>query len=610
MDIDHVKTRLRSLSTSPSRCLAGLLAMSLLAGLFNQAPARAQDAAPAGDVGISVDTAEARETIDLASFPEPFIPLNGAYLIVWVNVTNPAATAIDYDYCPAGEACFNPSWFEVVDQTGATFPVDETVRAAFDASEEQGLRFGNEIVPGEAAHIVLVFDVPSGGASWSLHSTDEAATSFSLPLAISTPVAPTVAATLEAGMNQVVPAGGINLMATRAEKRATIDLPSQPAPFVPTNGEYLVVYLTLVNASTGAAEYDICPPGDGRICLNQLWFQLRDKDDQAFPVETLAWSAFSMNPAFLPFGGELSPGTPEPVALVFDVPAGIDAWWLESTPDAPRPFSILLQRSPAPGTIQVVRAGAGGGEPGATPVVELILDTSGSMLQALEGQRRIDIARTVLSELVAQTIPPGTPLALRVFGDTPESCETNLAAPLQPLDPGAMAGLIDGLDAIDGVKTPIGASLQAVAGDLQGVAGPKIVVLVTDGEETCGGDPAAAIRALAAQGIDARINIVGFAVDDETLKAQFREWAHLGNGQYFDAAGAAELGRSIAAAVQPQFRILNAAGDEVGAGLVDGDPVEVPSGTYRVEVLAAQTDVLDNVVVTSGARTDVSWGGR
>jgi hypothetical protein len=573
-------------------------------------PARAfqNTASATGAPAFAIDTAEVRETIDLASFPEPFVPTNGAYLIVWVMVTNPAATAVDYDYCPAGEACFNPSWFEVVDQTGAAFPVAETVRAAVDSSEE-GLRFGSELAPGDAARIVLVFDVPSGDASWSLRSTDAAGTSFSLPLATTAPVAPTEAVTLEVGMNEVVPAGGINLTATRAENRATIDLPSQPAPFVPANGEYIVVYLTLVNAGNGAAEYDICPPDDGRLCLSQLWFQLSDQDHQAYPVEPIAWAAFSMNPAFLPFGAELPPGTPEPVALVFDVPAGIDAWWLDSTPDAPRPFSIRLQLSPAPGSIQVVRAGSGG-EAGAAPAVELILDTSGSMLQALEGQRRIDIARTVLSQLVAETIPPGTPLALRVFGDTPESCETNLAAPLQPLDPAAMAGLIDGLEAIDGVNTPIGASLQAVAGDLQGVTGPKIVVLVTDGEETCGGDPAAAIRALAAQGIDARVNIVGFAVDDEALKAQFREWAHLGNGQYFDAAGAAELGQSIAAAVQPQFRILNAAGDEVGAGLVDGDPVEVPPGTYRVEVLAAQTDVLDNVVVTSGARAEVSWASR
>ena len=32
----------------------------------------------ASDFGIAVDSAEIRETIELASFPEPLVPLNGA----------------------------------------------------------------------------------------------------------------------------------------------------------------------------------------------------------------------------------------------------------------------------------------------------------------------------------------------------------------------------------------------------------------------------------------------------------------------------------------------------------------------------------------------------
>lgn len=256
----------------------------------------------------------------------------------------------------------------------------------------------------------------------------------------------------------------------------------------------------------------------------------------------------------------------------------------------------------------MVREGTEGEATGGSAAIDLILDTSGSMLQPLEGQRRIDIARDVLGQLVSETIPPGTPLALRVFGDTPESCETNLIAPLQPLDPGSMSGLISGLQAIDGVNTPIAASLAQVANDLHGAEGTRIVVLVTDGEETCGGDPVAALRDIAAQGIDARVNIVGFAVENEALKAQFREWAHLGNGQYFDAAGAADLGQAIAAAVQPPYRVHDAAGNEIARGLVDGAPVEVPSGTYRVEVQAAQTVIIDNVEVGSGVRAVVPWG--
>ena len=561
----------------------------------------------ASDFGIAVDSAEIRETIELASFPEPLVPLNGAYLIVWVNVVNTSPAVAEYDYCLPELVCINPLWFEVVDESGAPFPADELARAAFDVAAEDILAFGNEIPAGGVARIALVFDVPAGGTSWFLRVTDETMVPYSLPIPISSPVAAPAETTFAAEMNQIVPVSGIEIVATHAEVRATIDLPSQPAPFVP-QGEYVVVYLRLTNSGGGAAEYDICPPG-GPLCLSQLWFELVDAAGSAYPVEPIAWSAFSLKPGFLAFGSALAPGSPEPVALVFDVPAGVAEWWLDSTPEAPQQFSIRLQLSAAPGSLQVVRAAGGGESAGAGGAVELILDTSGSMLESLEGQRRIDVAKAVLGDLVVETIGPGTPLALRVFGDTPESCETLLAVPLQPLDPGAMSGLIAGLEAIDGVKTPIGASLERVGDDLREATGAKIVVLVTDGEETCGGDPVAALRALAGQGIDVRVNIVGFAVADDALKAQFREWAYLGNGQYFDAAGAADLGQAIAAAVQPPFRILDAAGNEVGSGLVNGDPVELPAGVYAVEVLSAETAIIANVVDDSGARVAVPWDG-
>jgi hypothetical protein len=585
--------------------LACLLVGATVAGGFLGSGASAQEsAARTGDIHISIERAEVRETIEISSFPDPFVPANGAYLIVWLIVENNGTGVVDYDFCPPDAACFNPSWFEVVDDGGAAFPVDETTQSAFGLSDERVLPLGGQIQPDGAARIVLVFDVAAGAAAWSLRGTDQAMSPFSLPIVTSSPVVATEETPLQAGMNQIVPVSGIEIVATRAEVRATIDLPSQPEPFVP-QGEYVVVYLTLTNTG-GDAEYDICPPG-GPLCASQIWFELADADGRTYPVEPIAWAAFSMNPDFLPFGGVLAPDSPEPVALVFDVPAGVTEWRLNSTPEAPRQFSIGLKLSAAPGSVQVVRSSDGGEAASAGPAVELILDTSGSMLDPLESQRRIDIAKEVLGKLVAETIPPGTPLALRVFGSTPDSCDTNLVVPLQPLDPASMSGLIAGLEAIDGVKTPIGASLERVAGDLQDAPGAKIVVLVTDGEETCDGDPSAALHALAGQGIDIRVNIVGFAVEDEALKAQFREWAHLGNGQYFDAAGSAGLGEAIAAAVQPAFRILDADGNEVADGLVGGDPVEVSAGTYSVEVQSAEPTIVDNVRVESGARAKVSW---
>ena len=59
--------------------------------------------------------------------------------------------------------------------------------------------------------------------------------------------------------------------------------------------------------------------------------------------------------------------------------------------------------------------------------VGIIFDTSGSMLQQLPtGESRIDAGRAALTSLVTQTIPAGTNVSLRVFGNSPDSCQTNL----------------------------------------------------------------------------------------------------------------------------------------------------------------------------------------
>jgi hypothetical protein len=74
------------------------------------------------------------------------------------------------------------------------------------------------------------------------------------------------------------------------------------------------------------------------------------------------------------------------------------------------------------------------------------------------------------------------------------------------------------------------------------------------------------------------VNIVGFAVDDERLKEEFEEWARIGGGRFFDAAGADELGDAIAAALQPPFEVRDTAGAVIGSGVVDGDAERVPPG--------------------------------
>lgn len=274
----------------------------------------------------------------------------------------------------------------------------------------------------------------------------------------------------------------------------------------------------------------------------------------------------------------------------------------------PASYSLTAELSfsepPAPGRLRVAsrlveRDDAAEPTVLGSTAVEIILDASGSMQQRLGGARRIDIAKETLTAMVDDVLPPGTPLALRVFGhiEGNYSCRTDLVQPLMPLDAGAMTSVIAPIQPQQLAATPIGASLQQVASDLATAAGRKIVILLTDGEETCDGDPAAAIRQLREQDVDVRLNIVGFAVNDSALKATFADWAAAGGGRYFDASDAASLGSAVSQALRVPFRILDGEGGEVAGGFVNGDWMELAAGEYTIEVESEPALRREGVVV-------------
>ena len=244
--------------------------------------------------------------------------------------------------------------------------------------------------------------------------------------------------------------------------------------------------------------------------------------------------------------------------------------------------------------------------PAAGNAVEIILDASGSMLQKIGKERRIDIAKKTLTHLTSSGIPAGTPLALRVFGREVDSCQTDLDIALGPLNAVAVAATIARLEAKNGAKTPIGASLDKVADDLRGVRGERLVILLTDGEETCGGDPAAAIEKLRKAGAAVRVNIVGFAIDDQKLAATFRHWSDSGGGLYFDARDAASLDQALTRALQPAVELVDGNGQVVAEGLAgDETPLSAIPGNYTIR-LKGRSDESKPVQVQPKATTTVA----
>ncbi|WP_411359635.1 VWA domain-containing protein [Pseudidiomarina salilacus] len=222
----------------------------------------------------------------------------------------------------------------------------------------------------------------------------------------------------------------------------------------------------------------------------------------------------------------------------------------------------------------------------AASALQFIFDASGSMLKAMAGGRRIDVAKRVAENVLTTELPAHLPVALRAFGHTePHSCASELLVAAEQNNHPQVQSALQQIQAVNLARTPLAASLAAVADDLADYAGGKqLVVLLTDGEETCDGDIPAALAQLQAKGIALQLNIVGFQLDDDALEGEFARVAELSAGQYFASQDAAQLQSALALAIAPQWRLVDAQQREVANGRV-GDPAQpIAAGDYTLVI--------------------------
>ncbi len=189
---------------------------------------------------------------------------------------------------------------------------------------------------------------------------------------------------------------------------------------------------------------------------------------------------------------------------------------------------------------------AGGGP---TDVV-LVLDASGSMFNRLEdGRYRIAAAKEALSALVSRLPEDGDlRVGLRVYGSqmlalVDGSCEDSLlTVPVAPVDRARLLASVQETEALG--ATPIAYSLELAAQDLSSATGRKLIVLVTDGEESCGGDVRAVAERLASEGFEIDLRIIGFALSEAAARS------FEGIGTFESANSAAELAAALGRAVE------------------------------------------------------------
>lgn len=172
--------------------------------------------------------------------------------------------------------------------------------------------------------------------------------------------------------------------------------------------------------------------------------------------------------------------------------------------------------------------------------VEIILDASGSMGASMGGQSKMEAAKEAILSF-AKSLPQDAKVALRVYGhkgsgkdaDKALSCSsTELVYGMQAYNEQTMQKSLKAFQPTG--WTPIAFSLQEAQKDLQSFSGEKstnMIYLVSDGVETCGGDPVAAAKQMATSSITPIVNVIGFDVDSDGQK-QLRAVAEAAGGRY------------------------------------------------------------------------------
>ena len=122
--------------------------------------------------------------------------------------------------------------------------------------------------------------------------------------------------------------------------------------------------------------------------------------------------------------------------------------------------------------------------------VIIILDASGSMWAQIDGKPKLEIARESL-RTVLQSVPADDEIGFMAYGHREKgSCEDiELIVPPQAGSASAISAAADSLKFLG--KTPLTAAVKQAAEALKYTEDKATVVLITDGLETCEGDPCA-----------------------------------------------------------------------------------------------------------------------
>ena len=187
----------------------------------------------------------------------------------------------------------------------------------------------------------------------------------------------------------------------------------------------------------------------------------------------------------------------------------------------------------------------------------LILDASGSMWGVINGRTKIEIAREAVAKVV-EGLDPNVQLGLMAYGHRRKGdCEDiELLIPPGPVNKQSFLDKVNSLKPLG--NTPLTKAVEMAADILKSNENPATVILVSDGLETCGGDPCALANKLESTGVKFTTHVVAFDLSVQEAR-KIDCLAKDTGGMFLPASDANTLQRALSSAMQSVTQVESGA---------------------------------------------------
>ncbi|MFP7476783.1 vWA domain-containing protein [Terribacillus saccharophilus] len=218
----------------------------------------------------------------------------------------------------------------------------------------------------------------------------------------------------------------------------------------------------------------------------------------------------------------------------------------------------------------------------------ILLDASSSMLLDVDGEQKMEVAKDAVKSF-AKTLGSSNDISLIVYGHKGSESDSDKNESCTGIEEVYASGAYDNQkfsEATDQIEargwTPLAGAIDAAADKSRSMDGTTAIYIVSDGKETCGGDPVKAAEK-AASNESGIVNVIGFDVDEES-ENQLSDVAAAGKGEYYAASSASDLQTTI------EYEWLPSDLDLAWA------PVNIPPNGWEVgDEYERQRQVLDKI---------------